>query len=208
MPKNTFFNIKEEKRKMIEEESINEFSIYSYENSSINRIVENCKISKGSFYQYFENKEDLYRYIISLSVEKKMKYVNAALISEIDNGFIKIIKEIFKSGLKFAYENEKLASIGVLLMKNNNSEIYRKVIGQNKNMAIDFYKKLIEIEIENGEIKPDINVEFTSYLINSMMINLSEYFFEINKNNEKKFSEEMLFLVDDLMDMLINGIGS
>ncbi len=207
MPKKTFFNINEEKRKMIEEKAINEFAVYSYENSSINRIVENCKISKGSFYQYFENKEDLFRYIISLSVEKKMKYVNATLISEIDNGFIKIIKEIFKSGLKFAYENEKLASIGVLLMKNNNSEIYHKIIGQNKNMAIDFYKKLIEIEIEKGEIKPDINVEFVSYLINSMIINLSEYFFEINKNNEKKYSEEMLFLVDDLMDMLINGIG-
>jgi len=207
MPKKTFFNINDKKRKMIVDESINEFSTYSYENSSINRIVENCKISKGSFYQYFGNKEDLYRYIISISLEKKMEYVNATLISEIDNGFIKIIKEIFKSGLKFAYENEKLASIGVLLIKNKNSEIYRKIIGQNKNLAVDFYKKLIEIEIEKGKIKPDINIEFTSYLINSMIINLSEYFFEINKDNEKTFSEDMLFLVDDLMDMLINGIG-
>ena len=64
MPKNTFLELDQDKRERIIEVALNEFAAYGYENSSTNRIVKECGISKGSLFKYFENKEDLYFYLI------------------------------------------------------------------------------------------------------------------------------------------------
>ena len=61
MPKQTFFNLKEEKKKKIEKALIKEFSNNTFEKASISNIIAEANIPRGSFYQYFESKEDLLR---------------------------------------------------------------------------------------------------------------------------------------------------
>ena len=51
MPRDTFLNLPDAKRKAITEAAVDEFAAYPYEQASINRIVANSGIAKGSFYQ-------------------------------------------------------------------------------------------------------------------------------------------------------------
>lgn len=67
----TFLNLPEEKRVRILQSAVDEFIRLPYERTSINRIVENAGIPKGSFYQYFDGKDDLYGYCI-LSVYRQL----------------------------------------------------------------------------------------------------------------------------------------
>ena len=62
MPKETFFGIDKEKQNRIIQAAIKVFSSHNYNDSSINEVIKLAKIPRGSFYQYFENKEDLYYY--------------------------------------------------------------------------------------------------------------------------------------------------
>ena len=64
MPTNTFFSLPIEKKKKIMNAAKSEFVEYSFYDASINRIIKNAGISRGSFYMYFENKEDLFLYIL------------------------------------------------------------------------------------------------------------------------------------------------
>lgn len=64
MPTKTFFNLSDEKRNRLIDVAIEEFSKKSLNEASINTIIKIAGISRGSFYQYFENKEDLYFYIV------------------------------------------------------------------------------------------------------------------------------------------------
>lgn len=64
MPTKTFFNLSDEKRNRLIDVAIKEFSEKSLNEASINTIIKNASIPRGSFYQYFENKEDLYFYIV------------------------------------------------------------------------------------------------------------------------------------------------
>ena len=64
MPTKTFFNLSDEKRERLIDAATKEFSEKSLNEASINTIIKNAAISRGSFYQYFENKEDLYFYIV------------------------------------------------------------------------------------------------------------------------------------------------
>lgn len=79
MPSNTFLNLNKEKRDKIIEVSLKEFSSVPYPEVSINKIIMNAGIPRGSFYMYFKDKEDLFEY----------------LMEEHYNGFVKNMNECF-----------------------------------------------------------------------------------------------------------------
>ena len=59
----TFLRLPEEKRNRFLEAAWEEFTSVPFEEASINKIVRRAKIPRGSFYQYFSDKEDLFFYI-------------------------------------------------------------------------------------------------------------------------------------------------
>lgn len=63
MPTERFYHLSEKKKTLIREAAIKEFCRVPVEKASINKIVQNAEISRGSFYTYFEDKEDLLWYV-------------------------------------------------------------------------------------------------------------------------------------------------
>src|SRR5690554_7663669 len=84
VPKQTFFNLEPEKRQGIIAAAVREFAEHPFEQASLTKIVESCGIAKGSMYQYFEDKLDLYLYIVDLAYEQKKAYVGRAFSLEGD----------------------------------------------------------------------------------------------------------------------------
>ena len=76
MPKQTFQNLPEDKKKKILEAAKNEFSRVSVTEASINNIVTRANIARGSFYQYFESKEDLLLFMVNEASEEVKKIVD------------------------------------------------------------------------------------------------------------------------------------
>lgn len=62
MPKKTYFNLDEDKKLRILNAAKEEFSRVPLLEASISNVIKIAGIPRGSFYQYFENKEDLYFY--------------------------------------------------------------------------------------------------------------------------------------------------
>ena len=56
----TFERLPQEKRDRILQAARTEFIRYPYEKTSINRILAEAEVPKGSFYQYFDDKSDLF----------------------------------------------------------------------------------------------------------------------------------------------------
>ncbi|MEG0691626.1 MAG: TetR family transcriptional regulator [Oscillospiraceae bacterium] len=59
MIKPTYYNLPEEKKKRLLFAARKEFSRVSYNEASINKIIKDAEISRGSFYTYFDDKSDL-----------------------------------------------------------------------------------------------------------------------------------------------------
>ena len=64
MPTQRFLNLKESKKNAILEAAAHEFARVPYSAASINQIIKEAEISRGSFYTYFEDKDDLMRYML------------------------------------------------------------------------------------------------------------------------------------------------
>ena len=63
MPTDRFYNLSAEKKKVICNAAIEEFTRVPFEKASINKIIKSAGISRGSFYTYFEDKRDVLGYI-------------------------------------------------------------------------------------------------------------------------------------------------
>ncbi|QGH33812.1 TetR family transcriptional regulator [Gracilibacillus salitolerans] len=74
MPNETFFNLPKEKKQKLLDALHREFTKSPLASASIAKIIEYAEIPRGSFYQYFTDKEDAYFYIFnqqtSLAMEK------------------------------------------------------------------------------------------------------------------------------------------
>ena len=68
MPSQTFFNLPKEKQDRIMAAAREEFFTHSFDEASINRLIKAAGIPRGSFYQYFADKEDVYFYLGELIV--------------------------------------------------------------------------------------------------------------------------------------------
>lgn len=64
MPKSTFYNLPKEKQEKVLVAAKKEFFRADDGDILIKNIVADAKIPRGSFYQYFESKEDLIEYLI------------------------------------------------------------------------------------------------------------------------------------------------
>ena len=60
MPTDRFYHLPEDKKQGISEAVINEFLRTSYGEIKISNIIREARISRGSIYTYFVNKEDMY----------------------------------------------------------------------------------------------------------------------------------------------------
>lgn len=82
MPTQTFRKLPEEKKEKILKAAKKEFARVPIEEVSIKNIVNEAEIARGSFYQYFESKEDLLKYMIQSNIELVEAYIEKELIQK------------------------------------------------------------------------------------------------------------------------------
>ena len=73
MPTESFYKLDSSKRQKILDAMKKEFSRVPFHEASVNRIVENAGISKGSFWVYFKSKEEAIEYLVESHLEKERK---------------------------------------------------------------------------------------------------------------------------------------
>jgi len=130
MPTKTFFNLKEEKRQRVEKALMHEFGKGSFEQASITNIVNEAKIPRGSFYQYFVDKEDAVTYLIHKFILLEHQKIYEALIEK--NG------DIFETALRiYDYRTkDTILNFDIGLARNILEELRRNNINIFENKDI------------------------------------------------------------------------
>ncbi len=99
MPSNTFLNLSKEKQEKIIQCALTEFSDNPFSEVSINKIVKNSEISRGSFYTYFADKYDLLVYLLDLFKDKmrnKMFELNQGFQGDLKSLIVGTHQHIFE----------------------------------------------------------------------------------------------------------------
>ncbi|WP_079525487.1 TetR/AcrR family transcriptional regulator [Halobacillus hunanensis] len=106
MPKQTFFNLNEEKRQALIDAAKKEFSRVSIYDASISNIVKTAKISRGSFYQYFEDKEDIFFYLLNEDAKRRHEHF-ITFLKKYDGDIFETMIAIFQVSLEYSQDQGK-----------------------------------------------------------------------------------------------------
>ncbi len=118
MPKATFFNLKDEKKQILIDAAKKEFSRVSLYDASISNILKTAGIPRGSFYQYFEDKEDAFFYLLNEHAKERHENLIANL-KQFNGDLFKAISEIFRSTLEHSEDTGQRDFIRNVLLNMN-----------------------------------------------------------------------------------------
>lgn len=174
MPKQTFFNLPDEKRNTIIDAAIDEFAEYGFESASINRIVANSGISKGSFYQYFEDKRDVFMHLLSVLEQEKMEYFKGKHPPSNNMDTFQYFRWVIKAGMEFnsAYPRITQAISRVLLMEGL---YYGKFFGDYHQKTLDALEMMIKQAIARGEVDPSVDIDLAVMVMDTWSNAISTY---------------------------------
>lgn len=108
MVKPTFINLPDEKKKRLIDAAKKEFSRTTYNDASINKIIKDAEISRGSFYTYFDNKADLARCLL-YEYAKAMTDQITSCLEKNDGDIFTLFSELFESTIEYTELKDDMA---------------------------------------------------------------------------------------------------
>jgi AcrR family transcriptional regulator len=174
MPKQTFFNLPDEKREFIINAAIDEFAEYGLENASTNRIVANSGISKGSFYQYFEDKQDVFMYLITLLEQEKLDFFKDKRPPSMNMDTFEYFRWMIKTGMEFNSTNPRL-TLAVSRVLLGEGMYYGKNFAGYREKTKQALSTMIKQAIERGEVDPSVDVDLAVMVMDTWSNAISTY---------------------------------
>lgn len=171
MPKETFFNLPDAKRDALIAVAIEEFADHPFAVVSISRIVARAGIAKGSFYQYFEDKEDLYHYLLELVVKKKMEAFSLDQPDPEHVGIFKYLHWIVDNGIRFEQTYPQLTRLAYRAYANY--FMPQAFLSHARQETVAFYRRLVQIGQSQGDISPTINANLAASIFDLVLSSLS-----------------------------------
>lgn len=177
-----FEKLPEEKKKKIIDACIKEFSKNGYVNASTNNIVLNAGISKGSLFNYFDNKKNLYLYILDYAINF---YVNLMLKKmDINNpDILKRILEWAELKLSIAMEQPIAYQFFATAFINIPEELKTDIEIRYNKLYAEGYKLTVE-DIDYTLFRDDIDKQKAIELIIMSMNGILEKHISLYKSLE------------------------
>lgn len=171
MIKKTFYNLPYEKRKRITDAVIKEFMERPNEKVSINRIIKTAEISRGSFYQYFDDKVDLIEIITKTMVDESSNKAKEILKLSCGDLFVMYIK-------MFDYFDDYSSQKQTMKIMRNIVDSFKA----NDDLVSEYLKNRFNMALTNNEIYTMVDRQNLKFQDNESVKCLIEILTQVLKN--------------------------
>ncbi|NMB21356.1 MAG: TetR/AcrR family transcriptional regulator [Firmicutes bacterium] len=195
-----------ERQEELIEAALDEFSTKSYDEASLNRIIRNAGISKGTFYYHFSDKQALYLYVLQHGLQAKWQFINEATQNATETHGSKDIFEVFKwqarLGVQFAKAFPKYHQLTKMFVKEKGSEIHevaRASLGKDAELSLE---ALIDLAMEQGVFREAFSREFMIRVISHLFASFHDLF----GDEDDLEVDQMLRNLDAYVDFMKYGL--
>lgn len=192
MAKQTFLNLNVEKRKKIISALKEEFSRVALKDAKVSNIIKNAKIPRGSFYQYFNDLDDAYYYVIdeySTNIKKylvdDLKNNNGDIVLAYRHLYIYILDMIYDDNNKLYFEK---------IFLNMNYHV-QSMFTPNFNDGLNYI--INQVDISKLNIASKFGLGYVLDIIESTMMNNIIKSYKRNLSREKNieiFEKELALI--------------
>lgn len=211
MPKDTFFNLSLEKQEKVIRSAISEFLKHGFEKANVGVIAKQAGVAKGSIYQYFENKKELFVFAVNWSM--------SLLINKYPKNVISMNTDIFTFFfatttplLQMLREEKEPAVFLQEVFLGKYGGVKDESMTAMLKVADDYVLKLVQQGKENGSIRKDIDDQTLVLFIIAVSTKLKESFLNKAKNAGDDIIdggfEKYMCYIKDMIELLKNGMGN
>ena len=168
MPKSTFTNLPAAKRQAIIDIAIEEFAAHPYATASVSHIVARAGIAKGSIYQYFENKQDFYLYLLEYAAQAQLALLREMTPLDARQGFFALLRWQMSASLRVGVAAPHLMQLMRRAFTGDlpfQADVERVVGGAGEAHLL----QLLQHGIDAGELDPSLDLPLTAFVMQQVM---------------------------------------
>ncbi len=153
MPTQTFYNLADEKRMLIEGSLIDLFNEFHISQVKVVQVVEATGISRAAFYKYFVNLEDAHRYIVQKFANQIHHDILDAVMATPEDIFFGL-KEYLITSLTLDRLSQEFKGLH-LLLKGETTTLYKRTTVDESKHFIGQWMRLLKQNQFNIETKEE-----------------------------------------------------
>ena len=200
MPKQTFLNLPEEKRRAFIEIARDEFANNDYNIASVSKIVEKAGIAKGSVYQYFEDKQDLFLYLLEISNQEMLGHVTQTPPPDQNADFFETLRwqmsVVVQASVKYPVHSKlaRRAYTSPLPFRD-------KLLEKAKKVREEHFQGLVLRAQASGQLDPKLDPAVVSFMVQGLMNDMGSFL--QSKFGKRKGDWVQLPEVSEVFDQVI-----
>lgn len=169
--KDAFERADDERKNLILEVGIEEFSSKGYENANINVIAKRAGISIGLMYKYFATKEDLFITCLRHGMDILEKALYDIMISD-DKLLIKAEKLIRTICMHSKKNSNYIKMYNEISSEKGSAERIRAIVEEIESRRSSIYITSIGRALSSGDVRSDLNPRLFALFLDSLLTSL------------------------------------
>lgn len=177
MPKQTFLNLPKEKREAFVGIALEEFARNDYATASVSRIVARAGIAKGSVYQYFEDKRDLFLYLLERAQQTLLEALRDDASPGPEHGFFAALQWQMGATVRAALVHPLEARL-VRRAYASPLPFRDEVLDRGRAMRREYLRRMVEDGIARGDLAVTVDPSVATLVIESVVAELGPFLLE------------------------------
>ena len=210
MPKETFFNFREDKQEKIIRSAVSEFLKLGFDKGNISHIAKNAGVAVGSMYQYFENKKELFLYSVQWAADFFFKKFNKFNPSDYADIF-EYIEQSSREILLQIRDDKELAIFLQDVMLGKYSGLTDESIGTMQRASDEYVYRMIQEGKKSGSIRKDIDDRLLASYLTGVTTKIQENILERAKKSGLEITDAGMMQYETdikaMLELLKNGMG-
>jgi len=214
MPKQTWRNLSPTKREQIEQDALTEFAQFPYNQASITSMVRRLNIAKGSIYQYFNDKEDLYVTIVRLAHERVLYALRTRIPLSLyrDADMFVLLRRYFAESVSVALDYPVETAL-IQRSLSDTGPAASTVHALAIHIQRTFVEEIVASAVQSKSLRSDIDTNVTVFILESLLERMIPF---INRSVASKYgtheeaardsATQIVVFFDQLIAVLDGGL--
>jgi AcrR family transcriptional regulator len=164
----TFSHLPADKQARVLNAALAEFADQGYHQASLNRLVARAGIAKGSLYQYFPNKEGIFRHIFQLALKLVRQTLVEVKETTAQEDFFTRLEKSLQAGVRFLQTHPRIYSLYLKIQFDRQTPCRQEFLATVRRHAGEYFGSLISRARTRGELRPGISEPAALFLLDAV----------------------------------------
>lgn len=211
MPTDTFRNLDPDKRDRIVDAAIEQFASAPYAQVSVEEVANHAGIAKGSIYQYFTHKRDLYVHLVETAATRQLSLLAEFTGSPPHDGLFPHLRELLAASLEVGRRSPAMtqllrqASMEGPPLRDEVARIVRK-------QRLEFMRTPLIVDVEAQRVRADIDIDLMLFVLDELLSGIGDYLRHVGVDSEldghQPTPRTATVVYDQLIDLLETGLAA